>query len=170
MWFSTFYYPPPVEAIALGALKLTPGVQVKDVLNKGVSLRCWNKKNEKHIWHPLFLAGQTWPTSKPLEIILGSSINNQLSIDLIIGEPEEKGSNEIIYINGIPTIKEIESDDRIKKLNNKLIYIPLNPPGEIGQDCIKLKFTINDLCEVEIEGIDLRNNNVISIQNLGPIR
>ncbi len=165
-----FITPPPVEAIALGALKLTPGVQIKDVLNKGVSLRCWNKKNEKHIWHPLFLPGQPWPTSKPLEIILGSSIDNQLSIDLIIGEPEEKGSNEIIYINGIPTIKEIECDDRIKKINNKVIYIPLDPPGEIGQDCIKLKFTINDLCEVEIEGIDLRNNNLIAIQNLGQIR
>ena len=85
-----FITPPPIEAIALGALNLTPGVQVKDVLNKGVSLRCWNKKNEKHIWHPLFLAGQTWPTNKPLEIILSASINDQLSIDLIIGEPQEE--------------------------------------------------------------------------------
>ncbi len=67
-----FLTPPPIEAIALGALHLTPGVQVKDVLNKGISLKCWNKKNEKHIWHPLFLAGQPWPTNKPLEIILAS--------------------------------------------------------------------------------------------------
>ena len=72
-----FLMPPPIEAIALGALNLTPGVQVKDVLNRGISLRCWNKKNKKHIWHPLFLAGQTWPTNKPLEIILAASINNQ---------------------------------------------------------------------------------------------
>ena len=165
-----FSTPPPIEAIALGALNLTPGVQVKDVLNKGVSLRCWNKKNEKHIWHPLFLAGQPWPTSKPLEIILASSINNQLCIDLVIGEPLEKGSNEIIYIDGLPTIKEIEFDNRIKELNNKIISIPLNPPGEIGQDCIKLKFTINDFCELEIEGIDLRNNDIITSKNLGPIR
>ncbi|MBW3042608.1 Hsp70 family protein [Prochlorococcus marinus] len=165
-----FIMPPPVEAIALGALKLTPGVQVKDVLNKGVSLKCWNKKNEKHIWHPLFFPGQPWPTSKPLEIILASSINNQLSIDLIIGEPEEKGSSEIIYIDGLPTIKEIEFDGRIKKLNNKIISIPLSPPGELGQDCIKLRFTINDFCEIEVEGTDLRNNNIITIKNLGPIR
>ena len=165
-----FITPPPVEAIALGALKLTPGVQIKDVLNKGVSLKFWNKKNQKHIWHPLFFPGQPWPTSKPLEIILACSINNQLFIDLIIGEPEEKGSNEIIYVNGLPTIKEIESDNRIKKLNNKIISIPLSPPGEIGQDCIKLRFTINDFCELEIEGIDLRDNNAITTKNLGPIR
>ena len=165
-----FLTPPPIEAIALGALKLTPGVQVKDVLNKGVSLKCWNKKNEKHIWHPLFLAGQTWPTIKPLEIILASSINNQLCIDLIIGEPEEQGSNEIIYVNGLPTIRQIESEDKINILKNNLISIPLDPPGEVGQDCIKLRFTINNSSEVEIEGIDIRNNNIITIQNLGPIR
>jgi molecular chaperone DnaK (HSP70) len=165
-----FLTPPPIEAIALGALHLTPGVQIKDVLNKGVSLRCWNKKNEKHIWHPLFLAGQTWPTNKPLEIILAASINNQLSIDLIIGEPQEEGSNEIIYTNGLPTLKTIESKDKIKKINNTIISIPVDPPGEIGQDCIKLIFNINDNCQLEVEGVDLRNNKEITKQNLGEIR
>ena len=165
-----FSTPPPIEAIALGALNLTPGVQVKDVLNKGISLKCWNKKNEKHIWHPLFLAGQPWPTNKPLEIILAASINNQLSIDLIIGEPEEEGSHEIIYINGLPTLKAIKSKDKIKKLNNNIISITLDPPGQIGQDCIKLNFHINDSCKLEVEGIDLRNNNSIITQSLGEIR
>ena len=165
-----FLTPPPIESIALGALNLTPGVKVKDVLNKGASLRCWNKKIEKHIWHPLFLAGQPWPTNKPLEIILAASINNQLSIDLIIGEPEEEGAHEIIYIDGLPTLREIESKDKIKKLNNTIISIPLDPPGEIGQDCIKLSFNINDNCQLEIEGIDLRNNNSIKNYNLGGIR
>jgi len=165
-----FLTPPPIEAIALGALNLTPGVQVKDILNKGVSLKCWNKKNEKHIWHPLFLAGQTWPTIKPLEIILAASINNQLSIDLIIGEPEEEGSHEIIYIDGLPTLKKIESKEKIKKLNNNIISISLDPPGEIGQDCIKLKFNINENCQLEVEGIDLRNDATITRQNLGLIR
>ncbi|MBW3050017.1 molecular chaperone DnaK [Prochlorococcus marinus XMU1403] len=165
-----FLTPPPIEAIALGALHLTPGVQIKDVLNKGVSLRCWNKKNEKHIWHPLFLAGQTWPTNKPLEIILAASINSQLSMDLIIGEPQEEGSNEIIYTNGLPTLKTIESKDKIKKITNTIISIPLDPPGEIGQDCIKLIFNINDNCQLEVEGVDLRNNKEITKQNLGEIR
>jgi len=165
-----FLTPPPIEAIALGALNLTPGVQIKDVLNKGVSLRCWNKKNENYIWHPLFLAGQPWPTNKPLEIILAASINNQLCIDLIIGEPQEEGSHEITYIDGLPTLMKIESKDKIKKINNSIVSIPLNPPGEIGQDCIKLSFNINKNCQLKIEGIDLRNNNKITSQNLGNIR
>ena len=164
-----FLTPPPIEAIALGALNLTPGVQIKDVLNKGVSLRCWNRKNQKHIWHPLFLAGQTWPTNKPLEIILAASINNQLSIDLIIGEPQEEGANEVVYINGFPTLRTIESKDKIKRINNQIISIPLDPPGEIGQDCIKLIFNINDNCQLIVEGIDLRNNIQIASKNLGTI-
>ena len=89
---------------------------------------------------------------------------------MLIGEPKEKGSNEIIYINGLPTIREIEFEEKVNKLNNKVISIPIDPPGVIGQDCIKLKFTINDFCEVEIEGIDLRNNNTITTKNLGPVR
>tara|TARA_B100000700_G_scaffold328914_1_gene448422 strand:- start:362 stop:1990 length:1629 start_codon:yes stop_codon:yes gene_type:complete len=165
-----FLTPPPIEAIALGALNLTPGVQVKDVLNKGVSLKCWNKKNKKHIWHPLFFAGQPWPTNKPLEIILAASINNQLSIDLIIGEPEEEGSYEIIYVNGLPTLNEIKSSEKIQQIRNSIISIPLDPPGEVGKDCIKLVFNINKMCQLEIEGIDLRNNNIIKNQNLGEIR
>ncbi len=165
-----FLTPPPIEAVALGALNLTPGVQIKDILNKGVSLKCWNKKNQKHIWHPLFLAGQTWPTNKPLEIILAASINNQLSIDLIIGEPLEEGSNEVIFINGMPTLRTIESKDKIQKLNNHVISIPLDPPGEIGQDCIKLFFNINDNCQLTVKGIDLRKNIEIANQNLGGIR
>ncbi len=162
--------PPPVEAIALGALMLTPGVKIRDVLNKGVSLKCWNKKNKKHIWHPLFFAGQPWPTIKPLELILAASVENQLNIDLIIGEPEEKGSHEIFYVNGLPTINEIKSKDKITQLNNMVISIPLDPPGQIGQDCIKFRFTINNNCELQIEGIDLRNENKIKTMNLGNIR
>ena len=165
-----FLTPPPIEAIALGALNLTPGVQIKDVLNKGVSLRCWNKKNQKHIWHPLFLAGQTWPTSKPLEIILAASVNDQLCIDLIIGEPQEEGSNEIVYINGLPTLKTVETKDKFKKINDIIISIPLDPPGKIGEDCIKLIFNINDKCQLEVESIDLRNNNELTRQRLGFIR
>ena len=165
-----FLTPPPIEAIALGALNLTPNVHIKDVLNKGVSLRCWNKKNQKHIWHPLFLAGQTWPTTKPLEIILAASINDQKSIDLIIGEPQEEGSNEVIYIDGLPSLRTIESKEKIKKINNDVISIVLDPPGKIEQDCIKLIFNINENCQLEVKGIDLRNNNQITSQNFGEIR
>ena len=46
----------------------------------------------------------------------------------------------------------------------------MDPPGEIGQDCIKLIFSINDNCQLEVEGVDLRNDKEITKQNLGEIR
>ena len=67
-------------------------------------------------------------------------------------------------------LKTIESKDKIKKINHTIISIPLDPPGKVGQDCIKLIFNINDICQLEVEGIDLRNNNAITTQNLGGIR
>ena len=38
--------PPPIESIALGALTMTPGVKIKDILNKGLSIRLFNKRNK----------------------------------------------------------------------------------------------------------------------------
>ena len=58
----------------------------------------------------------------------------------------------------------------VSSFNNTIISIPLDPPGEIGQDCIKLIFNINAKCQLEVEGIDLRNNIAITSQNLGGIR
>ena len=40
---------PPVEAVAKGALSLTPGVRVRDVLQRGVSLRCWDRRSGRDV-------------------------------------------------------------------------------------------------------------------------
>jgi len=65
--------PPPIESIALGALAMTPGVKIKDILNKGLSIRLFNKREQKHFWHPIFCKGQTWPTETPFKLILQAS-------------------------------------------------------------------------------------------------
>ena len=38
--------PPPIESIALGALAMTPGVKIKDILNKGLSIRLFNRREQ----------------------------------------------------------------------------------------------------------------------------
>jgi len=60
--------PPPIESIALGALAMTPGVKIKDILNKRLSIRLFNKREQKHFWHPIYCKGQTWPTENPLNL------------------------------------------------------------------------------------------------------
>ena len=162
--------PPPIEAIAIGALKLTPGVKVRDVLHKSVSLRCWDQKNQIYQWHPLFIAGQTWPTSKPLEIVLGTSSVNQKEIELQIGEPEVSNAHEIIYKNGIPTIMPTSINPKIIPWEGSSTFLPLDEPGQPGQDCLKLAFSINNDCELTLKGVDLRSQKAIPERTLGSIK
>ncbi len=162
--------PPSIEAVAIGALNLTPGVTVRDVLQKGVSLRCWDQKNNFYMWHPLFVAGQPWPTTKPLEIILAASKIDQKEIELIIGEPEIEGAYEVIYSDGIPTIKIDSVDSKIQPWLNTKSVIVLNQPGEPGEDCVKLQFSIDNDCQLKMQGIDLRDNQEITLQILGRVK
>ncbi len=163
--------PPPIEAVATGALMLTPGVTIKDLLTKGVSLRCWNQKNNSYSWHPIFLPGQPWPTSNPLEIILATSKDNQDQIDLQIADYDISNIQEIIYINGIPTIKDEESKPRHILWTENVRSIKLNPPGKSGEDCLKLFFRIDSFCKLLVKGIDVRSGEVLLLEEeLGLIR
>ena len=162
--------PPPIETVAVGALNLTPGVTIKDVLQKGVSLRCWDEARKEHLWHPLFLPGQTWPTQKGLEIILAATKNNQLEIELLIGEPSLEGSQEIIYINGVPVIKESSTETKVIPWSELPIHIELNPPGNAGEDCVKLNFTIDNDSHLIMQGVDIRSKEIIQKRYLGSIR
>ena len=163
--------PPPIEAVVRGAIKLTPGVMIRDILNKGVSMRFWDQKNNDHSWHPLFLAGQPWPTRKPLEIFISPSVDNQLEIDLQFAETRSNELQEIIYINGIPSIKECDPNPNffIKPWANSLLTIKLDQPAEIGVDCLNVRFHINTSCELEICGIDLRSKNIVIDKVIGSI-
>ncbi len=162
--------PPPIEAVVLGALRLTPGVEIKDVLSKGVAIRCWDQKTNKHIWHPIFLPGQTWPTEKPMSIILAASKENQVEFDLKIADYDLDGSHEIIYVSGIPTIKDDSPKAKFLEWNSKAHRIQLNPPGKLGKDSVKVNFHIDKSCNLIFESVDLRNNKKIANANLGVIR
>ncbi len=164
--------PPPIEAVAIGALKLTPGVMVRDVLNRGVSLRYWDLKTNQHNWHPLFFSGQPWPTIKPLEIIISANTKSQLEVELIIADNEMNQIQEIIYENGIPVIK----DNQTTQLTNILpweidpIMVKLDQPGEIGSDCLKVQFSINESCQLYLEAFDLRSKNKVIQKTIGSLR
>ena len=162
--------PPPIEAVAKGALSLTPGVSIRDVLRLGASLRCWDKKSEQHIWHPLFVAGQPWPSTHGFDLILSASKKNQSEIDLVIGEPQAQGKHEVVYIKGIPTIKDDVTESEIANWSNTANSFCLHPPGQPGEDCLKLTFSIDaDSC-LQVVGKDLRTGEDLQKQKLGLIR
>jgi molecular chaperone DnaK (HSP70) len=163
--------PPPVDAVALGALKLTPGVAIRDVLNKGVSVRTWDQRTNRHHWHPLFVAGQPWPSSEPLELILAASQTGQRSIELVLAEPLTQGRHSVVFVNGLPTVRELETSesDHLPWPSDPLV-LPLSPPGEIGEDCLHLRWSIDADARLQLTVRDLRSQKQLPTVSLGTVR
>ena len=161
-------FPPPIESISLGALSLTPGVKIKDILSKGLLIRLFNKREKKHFWHPIFYKGQTWPTEKPYELILQASTTNQIKFEIIIGETVENNNFDIIFENGIPKLAEIQNEEKIKAWDKKPLMLEIATPVSLGKDCLKLIFSINKSSNLLMEclddsGIELGSYNLGSI-------
>jgi len=161
-------YPPPIESISLGALYLTPGVKIKDILSKGLLIRLFNKRDNKHFWHPIFYKGQTWPTEKPFELILQPSKKDQVKFEIIIGETVENNNYDIIFENGIPKLAEMQKGDNIKAWNRKPLMLKINTQSILGQDCLKLVFSINENSNLLVECKDYSDNK-IGLFDLGSI-
>ena len=161
-------YPPPIESIALGALSLTPGVKIKDILSKGLLIRLFNKRENKHFWHPIFYKGQTWPTEKPFELVLQPSKTNQVKFEIIIGETADNNDFEIIFENGIPKLAEMQKEENIKAWNRKPLMLVINSPTTLGKDCLKLVFNIKENSNLFVECEDF-NDKKLGVFNLGSI-
>ncbi len=161
----------PVEAVALGALALTPGVRLKDVLARGVSLRCWDQRGGEHRWHPLFLAGQSWPTDQPLELVLSCSRDGQTTLELVLGEPIEEERSEVVFIDGLPQVRRRPAGEaRTEPWSHQPAPLALEPPGRCGIDRLKLSFSIDDQGQLLLESEDLLSGTVAAARVLGPVR
>ena len=163
--------PPPMAAVAQGALSLTPGVRMQDLLQKGISLRCWNRRSHAHHWHPLFLRGQPWPSSQPLELVLSASSPDQNSVELVLGEAQPQMRHEVVIVDGLPRVVETSDiwTDVIRR-EGITCELPLVPPGQPGEDCLKLRFHLSDKAELVLEGDDLRTGAPLERQVLGTVR
>ena len=154
--------PPPVQAVATGALHLTPGVRIRDLLQKGVYLRCWDRRSNAHHWHPLFLSGQPWPSLQPLVLNLSASRSNQKDIELVLGEPLGERKHEVVFVGGLPTVRDNSNvQDTIQPLLSKTIRLELNPLGQPGEDCLRLAFQLDDDAQLIMSGEDLRTGLAI---------
>ena len=160
--------PPPIESIALGALEMTPGVKIKDVLNKGLSIRLFNRREKKHFWHPIFFKGQTWPTENPLKIVLQASKNNQKIFEIIIGETKKKRDYDVIFENGLPKLSDVQSEEEIIKWDKKPLKIIMKNKSNLGEDNLILLFKINPRADLLVECFDIEDQPLGEF-NLGNI-
>ena len=151
--------PPPIESVSIGALSLTPGVKIKDILNKGLSIRLYNKKNKAHFWYPIFVKGQTWPTDNPFELTLQASKNNQRIFEIVIGETNEDNCFDVIFEDGIPKIAEVQAEEMISQWNREPLKIKFQNPSLLGEDCLKLNFCIQKNSHLYLKWNDYLEEN-----------
>ena len=163
--------PPPMAAVAKGALSLTPGVRMQDLLQKGISLRCWNRRSHAHHWHPLFLPGQPWPSTQPLELVLSASSPDQQSLELILGEAQPQTRHEVVMVDGLPRVLETNNDwTNVIRRDGIVFDLPLVPPGQPGEDCLKLRFHLSENAELILAGNDPRTGAALERRILGTVR
>ncbi len=154
----------PFSAIAEGALKLAQGFEVKDFLYHSYGIRYWNRRNKCHSWHSLIKSGQSYPMNEPIEIRLGASIENQPSIELIIGELGSEIGGTEVYFDGdrLVTRSLGNEESNVQPLNDRegaRTVANLEPLGSPGSDRIKLQFWVDEQRFLRVTVEDLLTEN-----------
>ena len=96
------------------------------------------------------------------------SNTDQVKFEIIIGETIDNNDFEIIFENGIPKLAEIQNRENIRAWNRKPLMLEISTPTILGQDCLKLVFTINDKSNLCVECKDSSGSNM-GVFDLGSI-
>lgn len=156
----------PFEAVALGALKLAQGLEVRDYLYHSYGIRYWNRRQNCHSWHPIIKTGQPYPMSQPFELTLGASLENQPSIELIVGELGSEQDRTEVYFDGDRLLTRSLSSQsvNVQALNDRegaRTIARLDPLGQPGRDRIKVRFWIDEQRYLRMTVEDLLLNTLL---------
>jgi molecular chaperone DnaK (HSP70) len=156
----------PFEAIAQGALQLAQGIEVQDFLYHSYGIRYWDPRNKVHNWHSIVKAGQAYPMGTPIELILGASVENQPSIELIIGElGADTGSTEVYFDGDRLVTRQVGGQQTaVQPLNDRdgaRTIAQLTPPGSPGSDRVKIQFWVDAQRSLRINVEDLLTEQML---------
>ncbi|MEL7476006.1 MAG: Hsp70 family protein, partial [Cyanobacteria bacterium J06555_12] len=164
------YASEPLEAIAKGALQIARGIEVRDFLYHSYGIRYWNQRTNSHDWHPLIQAGLPYPLPEPVELVLGASIENQPSIELVIGElGESDEAVEVYFSEGqLVTRQRVTDADGqakpVQALNDDAdtrAIAQLQPVGQPGSDRLLLQFQVDKQRRLCVTVEDLLTNETL---------
>ncbi|WP_218081810.1 Hsp70 family protein [Anthocerotibacter panamensis] len=165
----------PFEAVAQGALFLSRGLELKDYLYHSYGIRYWDHRQSRHNWQPIFKRGTPYP-SPVYDLVLGASISNQPSIELIVGELEESRETREVYFDGNTLVTRLgaTAESGVRPLNDSdggRTIARLDPPGFPGADRIKVSFQVDGQRTLRVTVQDLltkqtlaQNQAVIELQ------
>lgn len=155
----------PFEAISHGALQLGQGTKIEDFLYHSYGIRYWNRRENCHSWHPIIKSGQPYPMTNSVELVLGASLENQPSIELIIGElGDEMGGTEVYFDGDRLVTRSLNQSQRVQPLNDTQrgrTIAQLNPLGNPGSDRIKVLFQVDEKRFLKITVEDLLTNKTL---------
>ncbi|HEY9635183.1 MAG TPA: Hsp70 family protein [Coleofasciculaceae cyanobacterium] len=159
----------PFEAIAQGALQLAQGIEVQDFLYHSYGIRYWDRRNNCHNWHSIIKSGQAYPMGDPVELVLGASVENQPSIELIVGELGSASGRTEVYFDGDRLITRPLGGGQtaVQALNDRegaRNIAQLTPTGSPGSDRIKVQFWVDAQRSLRINVEDLLTNETL-LQN-----
>ncbi len=166
---SKIRYEKPFEAIAQGALQLYQGIEIQDFLYHSYGVRYWDRRNNCHNWHSIIKTGQAYPMNEPVELVLGASIENQPSIELIVGELGAEVGGTEVYFDGdrLITRQVIGKKTSVQPLNDRdgaRNIAQLAPHGSPGSDRIKIQFWVDAQRSLRINVEDLLTEQIL-LQN-----
>lgn len=137
-----------LDAVAKGALMLGRKLEIDDFLYHSYGVRYWDRRKNQHSWHILIKAGQGYPTIDPVELVLGASLPEQTSIELVVGEIGQDFNTREVFLdqNGLFTHTVEASAYQVEPLNDRddtRSIAKLNPPGVPGTDRLRIDFMID---------------------------
>ncbi|MFZ4638983.1 MAG: Hsp70 family protein [Nodosilinea sp.] len=138
----------PFLAVAEGALQIGQDQTVEDFLYHGYGIRYWDRRRNHHNWHLIIPPGQSYPMAEPVELLLGASVEQQSSIELVIGEMAEDRDQTEVYFEGgrLITRQRQDSGRAVQPLNDRdgsRAIAQLNPPGFPGSDRVQVLFQVD---------------------------
>jgi hypothetical protein len=117
------------------------------------------------------VAGQSWPTPQPLELVVACSRPDQQALELVLGEPEPERRSEVVFADGLPQLRPRPAGQgQVTPWSRQPAPIPLDPPGQPGQDRLRLAFDLNGQGELTVAIGDLLQPGQQRVQPLGPVR
>jgi len=157
----------PFTAVAEGALQVAAGGGVEDVLPHSYGLRYLDPVTGLHHYDEIIPMGTPYPTGKPVEVILTASQPDQTEVALVLGQIYTlvAGNLEVAYEGGqaVFVAQPLHSELEVIPLNagDDALIVPLNPPGQPGEERLRAGFSVNGQRRLVVTVTDLKTGQLI---------
>ena len=161
------YTEKPFTAVVEGSLMAASGMGLEDYLVNSYGLRHLDPETGAHAYDEIIPQGTRYPSTHPIEVLLGPSHPDQESVEFVIGmlNPEATSALEVRYEDGKPVFvaRPDMQSVQVIALNAGAppLTAPLDPPGQPGKDRIRAEFRVDAERALWVTAIDLQTGKTI---------